>query len=438
MSVAHAKPEQVVSELPLLVEDWHRALVVARKGDAKRYRARVVKIVKGCGWQHAGQMNLRSFDAWFVAWARERSASTQANHIAALTTFCSWLLARGLIESNWAKAIQRPSPDKGDGSRAMTPSELLRLIRTAEAMEAKAHNGQQSCRSMVYRVSAYCGLRWLELRKLKVSMVNLAGVAPTIYLDRIGKGKNRKKLVIPLHAEAVAALLPQVMGKKPDDLVFETMPDSKRFDRDLRVAGIAKHDERGRSLSFHGLRKTFATNCARFDVNQRVTQSLMRHQDPKVTANIYQDAEILPLARELGKLPSLRDLEADSEQGKPPGRKNPSTFLDDHGEMSDTGGAKEVHVHHHPQHDIRKPGPRRTGRLSNDRLQQGRACGCHGSPTVVERLKAATNDHGGSIPPGSIPKMPPDTTPGILDAVIQLLVAVRDSQESAHGSPRVT
>ncbi len=305
-------------------------------------------------------------------------------------------------------------------------------------MEAKAHNGQQSERSRVYRVSAYCGLRWLELRRLKVSMVNLSGVAPTIYLDRIGKGKNRKKLVIPLHAEAVAALLPQVMGKKPDDPVFSMMPDSKRFDRDLRMAGIPKHDERGRSLSFHGLRKTFATNCARFNVSQRVTQSLMRHQDPKVTANIYQDAEILPLARELHKLPSLRELEAPSESEKPPNDKKSSSLLDDSGEISDTGGAESVHVQHPPHHDHCKPGPYRTGQSQQLRANRGPGLRDRVSPTVDGRLRIRANDHGGSIPPGSIPSLPRGTTSGILDAIINLLVAVRDSQESQHGSPRVT
>ena len=43
-------------------------------------------------------------------------------------------------------------------------------------------------------------------------------------------------------------------------------------------------------LDFHSLRYTFATKLARKGVSKRLAQELMRHSDPKLTANIYTDA----------------------------------------------------------------------------------------------------------------------------------------------------
>jgi integrase len=48
----------------------------------------------------------------------------------------------------------------------------------------------------------------------------------------------------------------------------------------------------GRKLDFHALRYTFATKLAKGVASQRLTQELMRHSDPKLTAKIYTDPPI--------------------------------------------------------------------------------------------------------------------------------------------------
>src|SRR5437016_1930157 len=61
------------------------------------------------------------------------------------------------------------------------------------------------------------------------------------------------------------------------------------FDRDLRMAGIAKRDDRGRTLDVHALRTTFGTLLSRGGVPLRTAQAAMRHSDPSLTANVYTD-----------------------------------------------------------------------------------------------------------------------------------------------------
>jgi hypothetical protein len=77
------------------------------------------------------------------------------------------------------------------------------------------------------------------------------------------------------------------------------------FDRDLKPAGIAKRDERGRTLDVHALRTTFGTLLSRGGVPLRTAQAAMRHSDPSLTANVYTDPKLLDVHGALDSLPSL-------------------------------------------------------------------------------------------------------------------------------------
>ncbi|MBX3736691.1 MAG: tyrosine-type recombinase/integrase [Candidatus Didemnitutus sp.] len=60
------------------------------------------------------------------------------------------------------------------------------------------------------------------------------------------------------------------------------------------MAEIDRVDGMGRKLCFHSLRYTFATKLACGGVSQRLAQELMRHSDPRLTANVYTDFARLP------------------------------------------------------------------------------------------------------------------------------------------------
>jgi hypothetical protein len=79
----------------------------------------------------------------------------------------------------------------------------------------------------------------------------------------------------------------------------------KILDRDLKLAGIPKRDERGRTLDVHALRSTFGTLLSKGGVAPRTAQAALRHSDIKLTMNVYTDPKLLDVAGALDALPAL-------------------------------------------------------------------------------------------------------------------------------------
>ena len=71
------------------------------------------------------------------------------------------------------------------------------------------------------------------------------------------------------------------------------------------MAGIPDKDEAGRYVDFHSLRVSLSTMLAANRVSPRATQALMRHTDPRLTAGVYTDEKLLPLASELSNVPAI-------------------------------------------------------------------------------------------------------------------------------------
>ena len=70
-------------------------------------------------------------------------------------------------------------------------------------------------------------------------------------------------------------------------------------------AGIPDRDEAARYVGFHSLRVSLSTMLAAHKVSPRAAQALMRHSDPRLTASVYTDERLLPLAAELGSVPAI-------------------------------------------------------------------------------------------------------------------------------------
>jgi hypothetical protein len=109
---------------------------------------------------------------------------------------------------------------------------------------------------------------------------------------------------LPLHPQLLAALSrPRPANATAGDLVLPGMvPRSEAFNLLLGKAGIAKVDSQGRSVDFHSLRRTFCTSLHRAGVPQREAMELMRHNDPRLTANTYADASLFSLRSAVEKL----------------------------------------------------------------------------------------------------------------------------------------
>jgi integrase len=276
-----------------------------------------------------------------------------------LKSFGGWLQRTGRTVGNPFDTLPTWSvaDDRRHTRRAFTPEELAAFLVATEArperdlrtIQKGKHKGQLGAkvdpkhiapaqrlgreRALCWRTLAYTGLRIGELRALRICDVILQGDKPRVELPA-KHAKNRRGATLPLRADLAALLgawlgdrlrwereAAQTMGKpiparlEPLAKLFPHAPASvKVFDADLVAAGLAsrdangivcKVDDRGRVLDIHSLRGTFASMLSAAGVPLVTAQHLMRHSDPKLTANVYTDAHLLDLPGAVAKLPDM-------------------------------------------------------------------------------------------------------------------------------------
>jgi hypothetical protein len=71
------------------------------------------------------------------------------------------------------------------------------------------------------------------------------------------------------------------------------------------AAGIAKRDERGRTVDVHALRHTFGTLLSKGAVSPITAQAAMRHSTINQTMNTYVDPKLLDVHGSLDALPTF-------------------------------------------------------------------------------------------------------------------------------------
>ncbi len=188
-------------------------------------------------------------------------------------------------------------------------------------------------RALIYKTLVLTGLRLGELRSLTVGQLELEGRVAFAVLhaadEKAGRGAEiplRADLVADLRAwladrlaEAQAAAKAKGLplpARLPDDAPLFNVPADlvRAFDRDLRVAGIPKRDDRGRVLDIHALRHTFGTHLSRGGVAPRVAQAAMRHSTLELTMNTYTDPRLLDVAGALEALPALPPIDRPDAQ----------------------------------------------------------------------------------------------------------------------------
>jgi integrase len=161
-------------------------------------------------------------------------------------------------------------------------------------------------RALLYKTLFLTGLRKGELGSLTMGQVRLDADPPHLTLAAADE-KNRRGSLIPLRADLTddlrtwlrerlddaRAVASQSGGSIPDSLSADEplfhvpLHLVRNLKKDLRAAGIPHRDERGHVVDVHALRHTFGTMLAKGGVMPRVAQELLRHSDPRLTANVY-------------------------------------------------------------------------------------------------------------------------------------------------------
>ena len=294
--LAQPKKQVEASHLPvtaLLAE--FIAEMTARRRDAKYIEvtdARVSKVIKDAGWRILRDVTADSF----LTWRRANGhlvAKTRNDYLASVKGFLEWLVSLDRLAANPLRKVGKVQ-EKGDEKRqrrAFTPDELKRLCAVSD------------WRGLIYLTAAFTGLRRNEIAELQWGDVRQTERGMDLSL-RAAITKNRLASRIPVHPSLAAELTTiRPSATRTTDKVFPRLPRIERFKLDLKAACIPYEDDNGRFADFHALRYTFATFLTISQAGQRVTQELMRHHDPKLTAMLYTDAAQLPLRDAVESIP---------------------------------------------------------------------------------------------------------------------------------------
>ena len=305
---------------------------------AKRYimqvENRIKCILDGLGIKSVHDLDPVAVDRFLVDFAHKKGHSgiTRNEYITSIKSFTKWAVTfRRMKDDPLAglRVSERRGMEPAHPRRALSMGEIARLLDAAERRalvelqtirigprrgqavakvkpetEAKAlHKGRE--RHMVYMLAVWTGLRRNEIRQLTWGDIRL-DMIPGHILLRARTTKSKRADSLPIHeqlADELRAWRPRNAGS--EDRVVSTVPHMKTLRADLAFAKIPYKDEAGRYVDFHSLRVSLSTMLAAHKVSQRAAQALMRHTDPRLTAAVYTDERLLPLAAELQNVPAI-------------------------------------------------------------------------------------------------------------------------------------
>ena len=297
-------------------------------------------VAAACHFTRLAELNRSAAERWLLA-QDKMGAKTHNAHCIALCAFGNWLVREGRVIVNPFSRMTRRNValDPKRQRRALSEDEITRLLDAAarrplaEALTiTKGKNKGELLaelsdatrarlldvgreRVLIYRTLVSTGLRYGELRSIKVGQVDLNGNPATITL-RAADEKSRRGAQIPLRADLAEELREHITRRRaasvapfcaPDSVPLFVMPDKmlRIFDADCAFAGIPKRDSQNRTVDLHALRHSFASALARANVPLVVAQKLMRHTDPAMTSRVYTHLTTLDLAGAVNQLPTF-------------------------------------------------------------------------------------------------------------------------------------
>jgi len=273
----------------------------------ERLETRINRLLTECRWTFAQDISGDSFGLW-RSHQESFAPKTLNDHLDAVRALLNWMIDRQRIITNPLARVKKvDTRGKQQERRAFAKDEFVALLKAANPN-----------RRLVYLTAAYTGLRKSELIGLVWGDIRFETDHAYIWARAVTT-KDSKDAALPLHPQ-LAAMLKEArpVNAALNTPVFPKMRDiSHAIRRDIERGGIERIDTMGRKLDFHALRYTFATNLAVKGANQRTTQELMRHSDPKLTAKVYTDPKHLPTFSAVESLPWLT-VTNDSEDGTHP------------------------------------------------------------------------------------------------------------------------
>jgi integrase/recombinase XerC len=295
------------ADVPRLIAEWGRAMTGRglTEGHIREMLLRVRAVLKGLTLAEVNPVLLRSRIDEIAAQppitpkafpnrhknrgGAKLSPTTRNKYRGACYAFFAWLVEEGRAPHNPVEGVAMAKSTPKKTRRAITTEQLVDLVRVAPLD-----------RGACYLLAACTGFRRSELKKIRWADLDLDRAAITL---EAASTKARREAVQPLPAPVVEALRryraalvkgtfhpPKRAKPRPgwrDADVVLCPPTMRTYAEDLAAAGIDRGDHGRGVVDFHSLRGTLASSLRDLGVHPTTTQALMRHTDPKLTANVY-------------------------------------------------------------------------------------------------------------------------------------------------------
>ena len=221
---------------------------------------------------------------------REYAKATVARKVAAVKSFCAFLLDGGDLSSNPTVQIDSPRAPK-PVPKPMSTSEMDTLLR-----EPLKHETPEAIRDAAMLELMYAtGMRVTELVSLNLDSLHIKDQA---HVRCVGKGA--KERMIPVHANAVRALERYLDQSRPALLKSRTQSAlfvNRRGERLTRqgfwliLKNYAKSAAIKTHVTPHTIRHSFATHLLRGGASVRDVQELLGHANVSTTQVYTQLAD---------------------------------------------------------------------------------------------------------------------------------------------------
>jgi integrase len=260
------------------------------------------------------------------------SGKSKKYYLVAIKGFSRWMKKERRVSENPIDHLSiKINPDESIPRRALSADEICILLDwTGRAGVSFGMAGRE--RAILYRLAVESGLRSKELRRLRVSDIDLSGKILNV---RAATTKSKRSAILPLKDFTVDILRGYLSGKMPSAAVFK-MPSPHNIadmlrqdisnarsewvqaDPDGRKTSdfLSVDDSAGGRVDFHGLRHSFGSMLAAAGVHPKDAQTLMRHSTIDLTMNRYTHTYRGSTAAAIQNLPDFS-----TKQGTEPGRK---------------------------------------------------------------------------------------------------------------------
>lgn len=225
--------------------------------------------------------DVTAYDMQRVLNAIDLSAGSKQRIRTAFMSFFTWCVDNGYLAKSPMKGTRLPRADTVE--MRMNPFTWPQL----EAFAGRIAQQYDPLMADVILVLGYTGLRWGEIRVLKVKNVQLKPVMRFTVRASQTEGmqvkcpKSGKVRHVPVAKRVRPIVLEHIKGKDPDDLVFTTRRGAQLNKGNLKRAVHWKELSQGRRL--HDLRHTAATEWLRHGVDVLVVKEWLGHSSLAVT-----------------------------------------------------------------------------------------------------------------------------------------------------------